>query len=576
MDAKSTTDTSNDIDTAAVAKVIDHFERTRDAWSVDVIAEETGLMKPDAKAALDALKAAAIVKTSGRGKYQKWYIDPELAIPVELPEYLRPLADTENEPGTAGQDGEKVEAGQESAGDTAGGGNDADSDDNVLSEPGVEGIDEAETAAAETDTESGTGSENLGDDPADIDTAEPETADIDLAEDADSAADADEDGTTPEGVSASTIEPAAGRSTGIVDTELAFPFHMLPVAEAAEGATVGDLYRLTGMSTTRILKALWGMRQIGAADSTAPFHPSRGEWRRNPGAVLEQLTVIRMTDMPPRVTCPDCGHEAALRYNADAQQQTVATFDPEAPAPEGLFERDTYAREPQIMFCAMVLCGLGDAVPVELATETGYDEATVLRSLWALRACRLVECTEVQRPTGGRWRATESTIDGAPYAHLTDAPDALGCATCGHSLGARSGNGGKATAGVSRERTGDGGKPLPDGSLDAMIKAWAAAVVRGDCAEEQVTCAGLRRLLSDQADAGVLQTWLEAWAEANPADPHARLAGAITTSLAAGNRPRSASAVKNALERIGKQKFSPILRVAGPVLTFRAKTSRTT
>jgi len=198
-----------------------------------------------------------------------------------------------------------------------------------------------------------------------------------------------------------------------------------------------------------------------------------------------------------------------------------------------------------------------------------------LRALWALRACHLVECTEVHRPSGGTWQATERTLDGAPHARLADAPDALGCSTCGQSLGTRNG-GGKATKGVSRELTRDGKKPLPDGSLDAMIKAWAAAVVRGDCAEEQATCAGMRRLLSDQADAGALQTWLEAWAEANPADAHARLVGAITSSLAEGNRPRSASAVKNALERIGKQKFSPILRVAGPVLTFRAKTSPTT
>lgn len=579
MGTATRTGTNAEIDTDAVAKVIDYLSNPYESRSIDEIATAAGLTEPDAKAVLNALKTAKIMKVSGRGKSTKWYIDPDLARPVDLPAHLRPVGEAQAEPETddeatmdngTGEEPAGLLADDESAAEAALPETDPDGDEaGGIAEtevPAVEATDAEGDAEPGTDRDDGVA--------GDTDSGEAEPADPVAPEDND--LDADDSGTEAERFSASTVEPAVRKSSGVIDPEAAFPFHMLPVAEAEEGATVGDLHRLTGMPPTRILKALWGMRQIGAAVSTAPFHPSRGEWRRASGAVLEQLATIRMADMPSRVVCPDCGHDTALRYVADARQQTVAAFDPEAPAPEGLFDRDAHDREPQVMFCAMMLCQLGEAVPVELAVETGHDEATVLRALWALRACRLVECTEVHRPTGGTWQATEQTLEGAPYARLADAPDALGCATCGHSLGARNGNGGgKGMKGVSRETTGDGGKPLPDGSLDAMIKAWATAVRNGECAEEQATCAGMRRLLAEQADAGALQRWLDAWSEANPADEHARLVPQIKTSLAEGNRPRSASAVKNALERIGKQKFSPIVRVAGPVLTFRAKTSRT-
>jgi hypothetical protein len=556
MDTATRNGPHTEIDTGAIVTIVDYLTNPRESRSITQIASNTALPKQDVKTALGALKEAAIVKSSGQGTRQKWWIDLELELPVELPEHLRPASEATDK---AAADDDANEA-------------DGPADDTAVhrteDEPTIE-EDHPEIPPAEHESAEGSGESEDGNAPA-IETDDNQAADEVLPDQADAEAPEPEPGE----VDASTVEPPVRKSTGVIDPELAFPFHMLPVAEAAEGVTVGHLVGLTGMNSTRILKALWGMRQIGAAASTAPFHPGRGEWRRSPGAVLEQLAQIRMADTPARVACPDCGHDAALRHTAEAPHQTVATFDPESPAPEDLFDRDTHGREPQIMFCAMVLAGLGDAFPVELAIETGYDEATVLRALWALRACRLVECTEVQRPTGGRWEANASTTEGAPYARLADAPDALGCATCGHSLGTRSGTGaGKGAKGISREFTGDGGKPLPDGSLDAMIKAWAAAVVRGDCAEEQATCAGMRRLLSDQADAGVLQCWLEAWAESNPADPHARLVSQIKASLAEDNRPRSASAVKNALERVGKQKFSPILRVAGPVLTFRAKTS---
>ena len=264
-----------------------------------------------------------------------------------------------------------------------------------------------------------------------------------------------------------------------------------------------------------------------------------------------------MANAPRRVTCPDCGHDGALNYKAD-KGSAVRTFDPDAPAPEGFEQRigqEGHRRNPVVMFCAMALHYIGmEMTAAQVADFTGHTEPVVLQALWAMRVCRIVECTDVRRANGGAWKATDATFKRPEWVRLTDAPDALGCATCGQAVGTRSvssGNaGGKATKGVSRSQTHDGGEPLPMGSLPIMIQAWAIHAPGLEPAGEgdDPTVRTPTKLLGDLQSAcgsGRMVDWLAAWAESHPQD--APKIGAASEAIAKGGHPRSSGAVKNAL-----------------------------
>lgn len=411
------------------------------------------------------------------------------------------------------------------------------------------------------------------------------------AEAASSAADRNES-TEPEADSGTEPEPpvteaddtaevasAPVRPSGPIDPEAGFVFNMVPVDSADSGITVGEIVRMTGLKPIRVLKALWGMRRLGLAASTAPFAPDRGRWKLTAGAALPDLGALRMSDAPTRVVCPDCGHDSALTYRPDARGTDVKLFDPEAPAPADFEYRSETAqqRRPEIMFVAMVLDAEEDGplAAAQLAAFTGYSEAIVLRALWALRACRLVECSDIHRPDGGRWRSTEHTLGSAHLVRLDDAPEAIGCPTCGRGIATRGGGtGGGKTKGVSRAVTHDGLAPLPNGALTLMVSAWALAAPsiepagHGDDPTVR-TPSGVFKYIVAACQNGAMEEWLAAWAEAHPES--AGTISMLSTALKEGQRPRSPGAVKNTLARLALA-GDVVERVQGaPYETYRSR-----
>ncbi|WP_156926125.1 hypothetical protein [Glycomyces arizonensis] len=369
--------------------------------------------------------------------------------------------------------------------------------------------------------------------------------------------DESQDDTAVPGRGSTASQTSPSFQFGAIDLEVLCVFNMLPTHDADSGIDIGYLVRLTGgaMTATRITKALWGMRQAGLAQSTAPWRPDRGQWRLTEEANMDDLRQVVMSQMPRRVTCPDCGHDAALNYK-QGTVGPVKPFDPDAPVPARLTERSTdpgHRRDPVIMFVAMVLDQEGEQLTAErVAAFTGHSSGVVLQALWALRACRFVECSDLHRPDGGTWKATEGTLDNAPLAQLGDAPAAIGCAACGQAIATRGGRstGGKATKGVPRKETNDGGTPLPIGSLPLMIKAWAlqAPSLVPTKENDDPAVRTPTRLLGDLQEAcrsGAMLDWLTTWAERCPEDTE--MADKASEAIARGSHPRSAGAVKNVL-----------------------------
>lgn len=552
----------------AIARIVDYLSDPRESRSINDITAAAGLAKPDAKAALDALKEAKIVKVSGSNRYQKWYLDLDLDLPIELPPHLR--AETEPAATTPPTDAAATDGTEP---DTATGTDSEEAAPGNGEEPGSKAAAAADEAPAEPvegdavsddhDEKEDQGAGEAG--PVERDDAERSEQE---GNEQGAVSEAETDGgeaATPDGDDHSTwtvggpLERRKDAKFGLIDLEAMSVFHLLPAHDADSGVDMVYLDRMlgAGMSTTRIVKALWLMWEHGIAQAKGLWRPDRGEWKLTEGAQLEDLKAFAMSNAPRRVTCPDCGHDGALNYKP-GKAGALQAFDPEAPAPEGFAERgdqDGHHRDPVVMFCALFLHSTGIAMGAKgIADFAGYHEPVVLRALWAMRACRIVECTNVRRTDGGDWKATETTFKLAPLAALTDAPETMGCGTCGQAIGTRgigSGKaGGKATKGVSRAQTHDGGEPLPQGSLPIMIQAWAIHAPNLEPAHEgdDPTVRTPTKLLGDLQAAcgsGRMVDWLAAWAELQPKDT--AKVGAASEAIAKGGHPRSSGAVKNAL-----------------------------
>lgn len=486
---------------ATIIEWLDKEDTDRAGRVVAQIAKGTGLKREDVREVLTALQEAGQVVSEGKGATQQWRLD------------LHPAPTLD-----------------------------------------VIGTDSAEADAIEADTVADHGDEN-----EDEVIAEDETgSSAETEEEEPGFSDENQDDTATPGLGSAASPPVQPSfQFGAIDLEVLCVFNMLPAHEADSGIDIGYLAKLTGgaMTPTRIAKALWGMREVGVARSTAPWRPDRGRWQLTEAANMDDLRQVVMSRIPRRVTCPDCGHDAALNYKQDTTGP-VKPFDPDAPAPARLTERSTnpdHRRDPAIMFVAMVLDQEGEQLTAErIAAFTGHGSGVVLQALWALRACRFVECSDVHRPDGGVWKATEDTLDNAHLAQFGDAPAAIGCATCGQAIATRGvrSAGGKATKGVPRKETNDGGTPLPIGSLPVLIKAWAAQAPSLVPTKENDDPAARTptRLLGDLQEAcrsGAMLDWLRAWAERHPEDAEkAEKAGA---AIVQGSHPRSAGAVKNVL-----------------------------
>lgn len=599
-----------EINYVAIAAIVDYLSEPRDARSVKEIGAAVAAPVEEVKECLKALKEADIVKSAGRGPHTKWFILLDLELPVHLPDHLR-------EPDHSPEAAESVT--DPDASEPASHNGTTEHGEGAAAQPDTDTAEDDQPATAADVSEAPADAEPAPpvsqDEPASTDDGNHES-DEDLAgvaarddasvdeepddpkdDDATSAAETDEDAEDAErdneeesgvvGDQAWTVGKALERGNfnfGMIDLEVMSVFNLLPAPDADSGVDMAYLARYLGaaMSTTRIVKALWIMWQNGIAQACGLFRPDRGEWKLAEGAQLEDLKQVSMTKAPRRVTCPACGHDAALNYKQGASGP-VRPFDPEAPAPEGLDDRSSqpgFQRCPEVMFCAMVL-DQGDPMRAEeIAEFTGHQLAVVLQALWAMRACRIVECSEVHRPDGGLWRATESTIERAHLVRLTDAPSALGCATCGQSITTRTGNpgaaraGGKATKGVPRPNTHDGGTALPNGSLGRMIRAWAPFAPSLEPARPGMdptvhTPTSLFKVLQDACESEAMFDWLADLAERFPGE--AEKIGKVATAIATDARPRSSGAVKNALVELAAADGVPIERVwDAKVETYRS------
>lgn len=531
-------------DTAKIIEWLDKEDTQGNGRVVAQIAKGTGLTREVVRDVLTALHRDGLATSEGKGATERWRLD-----------LTKAMAPAENGSGT------------ETASSAA--------DPDESAEPAAT---DKETTSASADGEEESGQTRKDEDPADASAAlhAPETGSTEVnatvnGEEGDEQEaplatepepDSEDSGAEPEPPVAQTddtgeVVSAPVRPSGPIDPEAGFVFNMVPVDSADSGITVGEIVRMTGLKPIRVLKALWGMRMLGMTSSTAPFAPDRGRWKLTAGAALPNLGALRMSDAPTRVVCPDCGHDSALTYRPDARGTDVKPFDPEAPAPAN-FEYRSEAmqqRRPEIMFAAMVLDAEGEQLTAaQLAAFTGYSEATVLRALWALRACRLVECSDVHRPDGGRWRSTEHTLDSAHLVRLDDAPEAIGCPTCGQGIATRGGGtGGGKTKGVSRAVTHDGLPPLPNGALTLMVSAWALAAPSlepagpGDDPTVR-TPGGVFKDIAAACQNGAMEEWLATWAETHT--DSVETISMLSSSLKEGQRPRSPGAVKNTLTRL--------------------------
>ncbi|WP_156037320.1 hypothetical protein [Glycomyces tenuis] len=529
--------------TAKIIEWLDKEDTKGNGRVVAQIAKGTGLKREVVRDVLTALQRDGLATSEGKGATERWRLDLTKATTT---------AANGSATETVNSDADSDESTEpESTDKEAQTGVDGEGDIGQTREDG----EPAETSAALNEPDPGSTEANATDDGEEVKDQNTSSA-TEPEPDSD-----DESGTDPESPVAQTddtaeVASAPVRPSGPIDPEAGFVFNMVPVDSADSGITVGEIVRMTGLKPIRVLKALWGMRMLGLASSTAPFAPDRGRWQLTAGAALPNLGALRMSDAPTRVVCPDCGHDAALTYRPDARGADVKPFDPEAPAPENFEYRSEAAqqRRPEIMFAAMVLDAEGEQLTaVQLAAFTGHPEATVLRALWALRACRLIECTDVHRPDGGRWRSTDHTLDSAHLVRLDDAPEAIGCPTCGQGIATRSAGGGGKTKGVSRAATHDGLPPLPNGALALMVSAWALAAPglepagQGDDPTVR-TPSGVFKDIATACQNGAMEEWLAAWAETH-AD-WAEAVSLLSSALKEGQRPRSPGAVKNTLARL--------------------------
>jgi hypothetical protein len=586
-----------EINYAAIAAIVDYLSEPREARTVKEIGTAVAAPVEEVKDCLKALKEADIVKSAGRGSNMKWFIMLDIELPVHLPDHLRepaPSLEAAESATDTDASGPASHNGTAEHSEDAAAPPDTDTadEDQPATAPDAESPAEAEPAPPvsqdeprSTDDGSPASVQDLagGDsrDDESVDKEPDDTEDVDATAAAETDEDAedaerDEEDSGAVGDQEWTVGKPLERgksSFGMIDLEVMSVFNLLPAPDADSGVDMAYLGRYLGaaMSTTRITKALWIMWQNGIAQACGLFRPDRGEWKLAEGAQLDDLKQVSMTKAPRRVTCPACGHDTALNYKQGATGP-VRPFDPDAPAPDGLDDRSSqpgFGRCPEVMFCAMVL-DQGDPMRAEeIAEFTGHQLPVVLQALWAMRACRIVECSEVHRPGGGLWRASESTIERAHLVRLTDAPSALGCATCGQSITTRTGNpgaaraGGKATKGVPRPNTHDGGTALPNGSLGRMIRAWAPFAPglepSGPGLDPTVHTPGsLFKVLRDACESGAMFDWLADLAERFPEE--AEKIGQVTTAIGTDARPRSSGAVKNALVELAAADGVPIER----------------
>jgi hypothetical protein len=370
----------------------------------------------------------------------------------------------------------------------------------------------------------------------------------------------------------SLIEPEAELAT-VKTVPLPVPapeigYVWLVLGEVA-GVTVDYLHERTGYSHGVALKALWALRGAGLVVSTGPFLPDRGKWSRVNGADETGVAFASLATVPAKVACIACGHVQALQYKP-RQSKAVALWEPDEPVPVELAERDEPQREPVVLFCAEVLART-EATAAELAARTGHAEPVVLRALWALRRHHLVSCTEPRSVDGGTWMADRGLGQRAAFVALKDAPAAIGCVECGRSVSLRGTAGQNASKGVSRANTGDGGTPMPNKSLNSMIKAWAMDSRDLNESSRTVTATQLHDLLCRAAESGDLAVWLSTWAKAFPADKDAERVPRVLAALDSGDRPRSSGAVVNALRRLSLEADPPVALVGDIAAeTYRA------
>jgi hypothetical protein len=584
-----------EINYAAIAAIVDYLSEPREARSVKEIGAAVAAPVEEVKDCLKALKEADIVKSAGRGSHMKWFIVLDIELPVHLPDHLREPASSSEAAGsvtdadaseTADHNGTTehsedvvAQADTDTAEDQSATAADAEAPADAEPEPPVSQDEpaSADDGSHESDQDHA-GVAALDDEPVDEEPDETEDDEPTAAAETDEDAERDdeEEGSGALGDQEWTVGGLlnpGGVSFGMIDLEVMSVYNLLPVHDADSGVDMNYLVRFLGaaMNTTRITKALWIMWEAGIAQARGLWRPDRGEWKLTSQARLENLKNVSMTKAPRRVTCPACDHDTALNYKP-VPSGPVRPFDPDAPAPEGLEDRSSqpsFQRCPEVMFCAMVL-DQGDPMRAEdIAEFTGHQLPVVLQALWAMRACRIVECSEVHRPNGGLWRAGESTIERAHLVRLTDAPSALGCATCGQSITTRTGNpgaaraGGKATKGVPRPNTHDGGTPLPNGSLGRMIRAWVPYAPSLEPSRPGLdptvhTPTSMLNVLRDACESGAMFDWLADLAERFPEE--AEKIGAVTEAIATDARPRSSGAVKNALVELAAADGVPIER----------------
>lgn len=532
-------------DTAKIIEWLDKEDTKGNGRVVAQIAKGTGLKREVVRGVLTALQRDGLATSEGKGATERWRLDLTKAT---APAANGPATETANSAATPDKSAEPESTDKETPASASVDGE----DDNGQA---LQDEAPADASAALNEPEPGSIEANATDNGEEAEDQEAPSA-------TEPEPSSDDSGTEPEPPVAQTddtaeVAPAPVRPSGPIDPEAGFVFNMVPVDSADSGITVGEIVRMTGLKPIRVLKALWGMRMLGLTSSTAPFAPDRGRWQLTAGAALPDLGALRMSDAPTRVVCPDCGHDSALTYRPDARGTDVKPFDPEAPAPANFAYRSeaTQQRRPEIMFAAMVLDAEGERLTAaQLATFTGHPETTVLRALWALRACRLVECSDVHRPDGGRWRSTEHTLDSAHLVRLDDAPEAIGCPTCGQGIATRGGGtGGGKTKGVSRAVTHDGLPPLPNGALTLMVSAWALAAPglepagQGDDPTVR-TPSGVFKDIATACQNGAMEEWLATWAETH-ADS-VETVSMLSSALKEGQRPRSSGAVKNTLARL--------------------------
>ncbi|WP_335986624.1 hypothetical protein [Glycomyces sp. MUSA5-2] len=588
-------------DPAAITAVINCLSEPRDSKKVDEIATSTALPETDVKSILAVLKEEQILKHTGRGKNIQWFINRDLALPVELPEHLLgATADDSTDAEAAGSDAAEdagIEENAPAAGLASADGSEDDGSnleqDGDPESPGSDPLENEETAPEPPDAEATRECEAATDnDVAEGDQAvesgrgaDTQTASTGVAEEEpgdEEFADADLEWTT----GGPLQEPS---SMGGSDLEVMMVFNCLPPHGADTSVDLPYLLRLVGtaMRSIRIVKALWLMWEHGVAEASGNWRADRGQWRQAPGATHRHLVGIHMSKAPRRVVCPDCGDDAVLQYEHGAAS-AVKPFDPDTPAPAGLAERaeqDAHARSPEIMFAAMLL-DHGDPMDAKAIAEyTGFRLPVVLQGLWAMRACRIVECSHIRRPDGGMWRATEHTLDQAHLVRPSDSPSMLGCATCGRTLAGRQIAGGAPTEGKKkvkgepRANTHDEGVPLPPKALRVMILAWANAAPAGwemEAGKDPAvrTPGGLLNVLVRACQGGEMLDWLATWVENHLEDEEkvAETSEAISeTDPTKRAIPRSAGAVKNALVNLTLEDGSPIERVRDArVETYRS------